>query len=256
MIHDIRDREILEEVLIKKSIYRTFEKKKEKMKREIEEIEREIIEMINERNETDSVIGKRNIDERIVRLNRNKSERQNIVRKMETNVEEEKKISGPIIDRIKKSITGDIVLEEIDYMKYNEIVEGMIVFYDRVVEKIVDEGVVIGKIGSINEDLIRMEVEKREKVREGEMETIKRYYGVIEGMYNDYYDLDRSEGSEYNYIFNTIMEIIIVNVYNMVGVRIYQEIIKYFSGKMETEKIKEVLKDLRNNVVVDLDIMY
>jgi hypothetical protein len=80
---------------------------------------------------------------------------------------------------------------------------------------------------------------------------------IINNIYGDYYDLEKYEDTEYNYINDTILNIIYLNVVNIIGIEMYSGLIEYLANKYTSEpRIKEVINNYQHaNVIKIFDII-
>jgi hypothetical protein len=73
------------------------------------------------------------------------------------------------------------------------------------------------------------------------------YTKFIDNIYADYYDLEKYEDIEFNYINDNILNIIYLNVVDVVSIEMYSAIIGYIVNKYNNDKIIEKLKDKQDN---------
>ena len=80
---------------------------------------------------------------------------------------------------------------------------------------------------------------------------------IINNIYGDFYDLEKYENVEYNYINNIILNIIYLNVVNIIGIEMYSGLIEYLANKYTSnDKITEVMQNYKHlNVIVLFDII-
>lgn len=80
---------------------------------------------------------------------------------------------------------------------------------------------------------------------------------IINNVYGDYYDLDKYEDIEYNYINDTILNIIYLNVVKIIGIEMYSALIQYLSTKYSsnTEIINVVKNHKKKEVFVLFEII-
>ena len=73
---------------------------------------------------------------------------------------------------------------------------------------------------------------------------------IINNIYGDYYDLDKYEDIEYNYINDTILNIIYLNVVKVIGIEMYSALIQYLSTKYSSNaEIINVVKNYKGKEV-------
>jgi hypothetical protein len=80
---------------------------------------------------------------------------------------------------------------------------------------------------------------------------------IINNIYGDYYDLEKYEDIEYNYINDIILNIIYLNVVNVIGIEMYTGLIEYLTNKYTSnDKIKEVIENYKEpKVFILFDII-
>ena len=65
---------------------------------------------------------------------------------------------------------------------------------------------------------------------------------IINNIYGDYYDLEKYEDIEYNYINDIILNIIYLNVVNVIGIEMYSAIIQFLANKYTlNDKLKNIV---------------
>ena len=65
---------------------------------------------------------------------------------------------------------------------------------------------------------------------------------IINNIYGDYYDLEKYEDTDYNYINDIILNIIYLNVVKVVGIEMYSALIEYLANKHTlNDKIKDII---------------
>jgi hypothetical protein len=76
---------------------------------------------------------------------------------------------------------------------------------------------------------------------------------IINNIYGDYYDLEKYEDIEYNYINDIILNIIYLNVVKVVGIEMYSALIEYLTSKYSSnDKIKKIIENYKNPEVLVL----
>ena len=92
---------------------------------------------------------------------------------------------------------------------------------------------------------------------EAEIQVLINYYTkIINNVYGDYYDLEKYEDSEFNYINDTILNIIYLNVVNVIEIEMFSGIIGYISSKYTNNAmVKEIIekyKDPRVTTILEI----
>jgi hypothetical protein len=89
---------------------------------------------------------------------------------------------------------------------------------------------------------------------ETEMKLLSNYNNkIIDNIYSDFYDLEKYEDDEYNYINHTILNIIYLNAVNIISIEMCSAIIEYLSNKYtNNDKIKEIVRNYNNTKAIDL----
>ena len=76
---------------------------------------------------------------------------------------------------------------------------------------------------------------------------------IINNIYGDYYDLEKYEDIEYNYINDIILNIIYLNVVKVIGIEMYSALIEYLSNKYASNnQIINVMKNYKHPEVFKL----
>jgi hypothetical protein len=87
-----------------------------------------------------------------------------------------------------------------------------------------------------------------EKLDDSEMKLLLDYNTlIVNNIYADYYDLEKYEDSEFNYINGYILNIIYLNVVNVISIEMYNGIIEFLANKYSSEpRIKEIVENVKN----------
>lgn len=76
---------------------------------------------------------------------------------------------------------------------------------------------------------------------------------IINNIYADYYDLEKYEDIEFNYINDYILNIIYLNVVNVISIEMYNGIIEFLANKYSSNaRIKEIIENIKNPDVIPM----
>lgn len=91
-------------------------------------------------------------------------------------------------------------------------------------------------------------------LKEDEIKVLINYYGnVVNDVYSDFYDLEKYEDSEFNYINNTMLNILYINVVNVIGIEMYSGILGYIADKYSKDKnINQIISDYKKTKTMKL----
>lgn len=76
------------------------------------------------------------------------------------------------------------------------------------------------------------------------------YTKFIDNIYADYYDLEKYEDIEFNYINENILNIIYLNVVDVISIEMYSAIVGYVVNKYNNDEIVKKLKNKHNNKII------
>lgn len=245
MIFELNNEEMIKNILMDKSIYKTLKKKENKLEKDIEEFNEELKELEKEKLESKEEREKKILDKKIEKIQENINSRVPILKRIKEKlkVDENTKIKE-ILDSIKANINKDLIEDEINYDKYEQIVKKVILYMDKIIIKLNSEEIINNKICKINTDIINI------SINDENIELLDKYYRVMEIIYNDFNDLEKKENTN-NYVFDNILKILKINSFSIIGKKIYQEIIKYISTKIDNQKLNDFIKQIRLNNMTD-----
>jgi hypothetical protein len=90
-----------------------------------------------------------------------------------------------------------------------------------------------------------------DKLSDDEITVLMNYYTkVVNNIYGDFYDLEKYEDSEFNYVNNTILNIIYLNVVGVIAIEMYSAIVGYNINKYSNNKIvARIINDYKDPVI-------
>lgn len=154
------------------------------------------------------------------------------------------------IDKIFKEVANAKLIDElsIDWDKYNELIRDHIFNYYLPTIKLVNEknkNSTEKYMSFYNYGLLNL---NNKLLDDSDIKLLINYNTkIINNIYGDYYDLDKYEDSEYNYINHNILNIIYLNVINVIGIEMFSALTEYLANKYTSnKKITEVLESYDN----------
>lgn len=219
----------------------------------INELEKEIIELENtnkqlEEEKKTTKLGKSGIDNII-------SKNQDIIDGKNKEIANLKKarveptIYNTKIDKIFGNIeTSNLIYEmNIKWHKYNKLIEDTSSYYLPIIDILNKKNTNHDQkyISYYNYSLLNLDYNK---LNDNEIKVLINYYGkIINNIYGDFYDLEKYEDSEFNYINDTILNIIYLNLVNVIRLEMFSAIVGYISSKYTNNTIvKEVIENYKN----------
>jgi hypothetical protein len=140
------------------------------------------------------------------------------------------------IDRSKLIINTDF-----NFDNYNKLIRDLGGNYLKILEIVNNKNLIYKEkyISYFNNCLMDINIKK---LSYDDIDLLNDYNKrIIDNIYSDYYDLDKYEDSEYNYVNHSMIEIIYLNTANIVGLEMRVALLKYLSEKYEN--VKDVIKN-------------
>lgn len=140
----------------------------------------------------------------------------------------------------------------IDWIKYNELVKEIWSNYLPIINICNNKNINSPKyISYYNYSLLNLDYNN---LNNEEIIILMNYYTkIINDVYNDFYDLEKYEDSEFNYINDTILNIIYINVVNVIAIEMYSGIIGYNINKyVDNRTIKELIDNFKDPKVLKI----
>jgi len=130
----------------------------------------------------------------------------------------------------------------IDWVEYNKLVKEIWSYYLPIIDicNNKNNNSSIKYISYYNYSLLNLDYKN---LNNEEIIILVNYYTkIINNLYSDFYDLEKYEDSEFNYINDTILNIIYINVVNVIAIEMYSGIIGYNIDKyVDNRTIKELI---------------
>ncbi len=149
--------------------------------------------------------------------------------------------------------TNDLINNNnsIDYEKYNELVEQIILNYFDVI-KILNQKVAnsdTSKDKTISDSQISLlSLKPNIIVDKSNLVNLKNYYEkIIDKLYAEYNDLDKYEDSDYNTVNYSMLSIIKINIINVMAEELTKLLIEYIRNNYDSEFITALNSDLTTN---------
>jgi hypothetical protein len=225
----------------------------------INELEKEITELENtnkqlEEEKKTTKLGKSGIDTIIVKNN-------NIINEKNKEIANLKKarVETTIFDTQLDKIFGDIETTElinemnIEWEKYNKLIKDISNYYLPIINIINTKNTSQSKkyISYYNYSLLNLDYNKLDV---NEIQVLINYYEkIINNIYGDFYDLEKYEDSEFNYINDTILNIIYLNLVNVIELEMFSAIIGYITSKYTDNTIvKKIIENYKDPKVTGI----
>jgi len=141
----------------------------------------------------------------------------------------------------------------IDWIKYNELVKQIWSYYLPIINicNNKNNNSSVKYISYYNYSLLNLDYSN---LNNEEIIVLMNYYTkIINDVYSDFYDLEKYEDSEFNYINDTILNIIYINVVNVIAIEMYSGIIGYNINKyVDNRTIKELIDNYKDPKVLKI----
>jgi hypothetical protein len=210
--------------------------------------------------------GKNGIDTLIIKntntINAKKQEIENLERIRISNIPNDN------LNRIFENINNTELINQLnmDWEKYNNLIVGKDETSGKLLDNIIwnyylpiinivnNKNMNMSKkyISYYNYSLLNLDYRKN-KLDEDEINVLINYYTkIINNVYSDFYDLEKYEDSEFNYINDAILNIIYINLVNVIKIEMFSAIIGYISSKYTDNDIVKNYKDSKISVLLDI----
>lgn len=138
----------------------------------------------------------------------------------------------------------------IDYEKYNEMVQEIILNYLDVI-KILNNKVVNSTPNDktiSDSQICLIELKPNIITDKNNLAMLSNYYSkIIDKLYGEYNDLDKYEDAEYNTVNYSMLSIIKINIINVMAEEITKLLIEYIQNNYSSTVIKELNRDIAAN---------
>ena len=188
------------------------------------------------------------IDDNIKQIIKEIYEKEELIKKYQNYIEnigeEDFSSEVKVIDKYQKKLL-DIKNFEINWNQYTELLNNLDDKYIGIIGILNDK---CEKSKSISNHLIKIyccDINNKES-----NELIKKYFKLIfEKMFNDYWDLDRYENSDYNIINKSIIEILKINVVGIIKNELINTLINYVIqvNKNKSKNNEIIIKTIKSN---------
>lgn len=236
----------------------------------IKELQNEIIELENtkkqlEEEEKTNELGKNGIDILIVDNTTKINDKQKDIDNLN-----KVKISGIPVDKLDKIFENikntDLINElDINWNNYNKLIINKDDFgnlpdniiwnyYLPIINIMNNKNTDTGNkyISYYNYSLLNLDY-KNNKLDDSEIQVLINYYTkIINNVYSDFYDLEKYEDSEFNYINDAILNIIYLNLVNVIKIEMFSAIIGYITNTYTDNEIIKNYKDSKITVLLDI----
>jgi hypothetical protein len=155
------------------------------------------------------------------------------------NILQTKVENSGIIDKIYADISASNLIAnfDFDYLEYNRLIKNSLSNHFINIILVANEKNLLYKekfISNFNNSLMEVDLQN---INNNELGLINDYNKkIIDDIYGVFYDLDKYEDSDYNYINGAILNIIYLNVVNILGAEMLAGILGYLAGKYADSK--------------------